>query len=389
MIAAQTGKRQVGLQVAKFDKYFLSQLLMLFSFFSLILVLVYWVNRAVVLFDQIIANGHSAMVFLEFTALTLPNVIRLVLPMAAFAAVVYSTNRLASDSELVIVQATGYSPYRLARPVLIFGILVGLFLSILTHVLVPASLSKLAVRTVEIQENMTARLLREGTFLHPVKGITFFIREIDDDGRLLDIFLSDGRVENSRTDYSASSAIVTRSEGGIKLIMFDGMVQNIDTTTQNLSITRFTDFVFNIDGLTGDASARRKRTGELSTAELLWPSEETLKITKSKRAVLIRAGHDRISQALLCVVSVLIGFSAMLIGGFSRFGMWRQITLAIVMLILIKLLDNFMNEMARHDEANWPLVYLASAVGLICAYIMLWLSTRPALFFARRRGQAI
>ena len=62
----------------------LSQLLMLFGFFALILVSVYWVNRAVLLFDQLIADGQSAWVFLEFTALTLPNVIRLVLPMAAF-----------------------------------------------------------------------------------------------------------------------------------------------------------------------------------------------------------------------------------------------------------------------------------------------------------------
>ncbi len=72
----------------------------LFGFFALVLVLVYWVNRAVVLFDQLIANGQSAGVFVEFTALTLPNVIRLVLPIAAFAASIYVANRLSSLSEL-------------------------------------------------------------------------------------------------------------------------------------------------------------------------------------------------------------------------------------------------------------------------------------------------
>ena len=69
----------------RFDRYLLSQLLMLFGFFALVLVLVYWVNRAVVLFDQLIANGQSAAVFLEITILTLPNVIRIDLPIAAFA----------------------------------------------------------------------------------------------------------------------------------------------------------------------------------------------------------------------------------------------------------------------------------------------------------------
>ena len=107
-------------KVQRFDRYMLSQLLVLFGFFALVLVAVYWVNRAVVLFDRLIADGHSAGIFLEFTVLSLPAVVALVLPMSAFAAAVYVTNRLSNDSELVVVRATGFSPWRLARPVLAF-----------------------------------------------------------------------------------------------------------------------------------------------------------------------------------------------------------------------------------------------------------------------------
>ena len=49
--------------------------------------------------------------------LTLPGVIGVVLPIAAFAGAVYVTNRLSTESELTVMQATGYSPYRLIRPV--------------------------------------------------------------------------------------------------------------------------------------------------------------------------------------------------------------------------------------------------------------------------------
>ncbi|MCP4819364.1 MAG: LPS export ABC transporter permease LptF, partial [Shimia sp.] len=38
--------------MSRFDRYILSQLLTLFGFFALVLVSVYWVNRAVVLFDS-------------------------------------------------------------------------------------------------------------------------------------------------------------------------------------------------------------------------------------------------------------------------------------------------------------------------------------------------
>ena len=136
--------------MARFDRYMLSQLMVLFGFFSLVLVMVYWINRAVVLFDQLIADGQSATVFLEFTALSLPAVIRLALPLSAFAAAVYVTNRMTSESEMVVVQATGYSAFRLARPVVYFGLIVVLLMSVLMHVLVPKSLLQLDVRTSEI-----------------------------------------------------------------------------------------------------------------------------------------------------------------------------------------------------------------------------------------------
>ena len=57
-------------RVSRFDRYLLSQLLALFGFFSLVLVAVYWVNRAVGLFEQLIGDGQSALVCLEFSVLT-------------------------------------------------------------------------------------------------------------------------------------------------------------------------------------------------------------------------------------------------------------------------------------------------------------------------------
>jgi len=130
--------------VSRLDRYLLSQLMALFGFFALVLVSVYWINQAVWLFERLISDGHTASVVLEFTALMLPNVIRLVLPVSAFAAAVYAINRLASESELVVMQATGFSPWRLARPVAMFGLVIGVLLAILVHWLVPAARAQLA-----------------------------------------------------------------------------------------------------------------------------------------------------------------------------------------------------------------------------------------------------
>lgn len=118
--------------MAKFDRYMLSQFLILFSFFALILVAIFWINRAVVLFDRLIGDGQTALVFLEFTVLGLPKLITTVLPIATFAGSVYVINRMTSESELTVLQATGTSPWRLARPVFVYGLCVAIMMSVLT-----------------------------------------------------------------------------------------------------------------------------------------------------------------------------------------------------------------------------------------------------------------
>lgn len=377
-----------GCSVSQFDRYFLSQMMMSFGLFSLVLVMVYWVNRAVVLFDRLIANGHSAVVFLEFSALTLPGVIRLVLPIAAFAAAVSCTNRMSSDSELVVVQATGYSPFRLARPVLIFGLIVGALLSVLTHALVPASIAQLAERQKELDTTVTTRLLQEGTFFHPAGGVTFYIREISQQGEMTDIFLSDRRLESRKTIYTARRAYLVRAPDGPKLVMTDGMAQDIRGSDQRLSTTSFSEFVFDIGALLETSKLPKRRANQLPTWLLLSPTQDIIDETEESRARLLQRGHARISEALLAVVTALVGFSALLVGGFNRFGLWRQILVALVILIAVKSLDNFMNDFARRIEAYWPLVYVASFVGLAMTGALLWLSARPAMFSRRRQRSA-
>lgn len=371
--------------MAKFDRYILAQLTMVFGFFALVLVLIYWINRAVALFDQLIANGQSATVFFEFTALSLPNVIRLVLPIAAFAASVYVANRLTAESELVVVQATGFSPFRMVQPVLVFGVLVGLLILLLTHVLVPKSITQFNTRQAEISENITARLLTEGSFLHPAAGVTFYIREISADGQLQDIYLSDHRNTDRRVTYTAKRALLIRQDSGPKLVMFEGMAQQLTADGQRLSITRFDDFAYDISGLVDNFQVTGRGIKELTTAELFNPTEALMTETGASRDGLIYEGHNRINQAVSALVTALVGFSAILLGSFSRFGRWRQILGALAALAVLKTLDNAFADMARRDADLWFLTYTASIIGIALTFAILWLSARPALFARLRR----
>ncbi|WP_342075574.1 LPS export ABC transporter permease LptF [Yoonia sp. SS1-5] len=361
----------------------LSQLMTLFGFFSLVLVLIYWINRAVILFDQLIADGQSASVFLEFTALSLPAVIRLALPLAAFAAGVYVANRMSTESELVVVQATGYSSFRLARPVFYFGLIVALIMSILMHFLVPISSARLVERQADITQNATARLLTPGEFIEPMAGITFYIREITPAGELLDIFLADTRDPEEQITYTASQAFLVRDAGETQLVMIDGMAQTLRTVDQRLFTTSFDDFAYNISNLITRATRRGRGTSELSTWELLTASPELQAETRQSAARLISRGHDRFSQSILGTVAALLGFSTLLVGGFSRFGVWRQIVAAIFLIVVVKAVETVGLNAARSNENLWFATYLPNVAGFFIIWCLLFAASRPYLFKRR------
>jgi lipopolysaccharide export system permease protein len=358
----------------------LGQLLVFFGFFSLILVLIYWINQAVRLFDRLIADGQSAWVFLELTSLSLPSIIRIILPLSAFVASVYVTNRMSSDSELTVFQATGYSPFRLARPVIVFGVIVATLMSILTNILVPMSTERLISRQAEIAQTMSARLLKPGEFLTPTDDVTFYIRELTPNGEMMDIFISESTSPTQRTTYTASRAYLVHTENGPQLVMVDGLTQTLNLENSRLVTTRFEDFVYNINALMSDDTVRRISVNGLSTMALLRPSAQTIADTNQTGDQLKLRGHDRIAQAALGFVAGLVGFSALVVGGFSRFGLWRNIIFAVGLVILLKILEGTGTNIARNNAALWPFVYLAGIGGVVTSAILLHIATRPYFF---------
>jgi lipopolysaccharide export system permease protein len=361
----------------RFDRYLLVQLLAVFGFFALVLVSIYWVNRAVGLFDQLIGDGQSALVFLEFSLLTLPNVIRVVLPVAAFAAAVYVANRLMQDSELVVMQATGFSSFRLARPVLWFGLIVTAALLVLSHVLVPASRLALLDRYAEIRQNVTARFLTDGQFTHPADGLTLYVRELAPSGELLDLFLSDTRTVGTSVTYTAEKALFARTDSGPKLLMFNGMVQQVSGPDRRLSLTRFADFTYDLGALMPEAAPGARSIDALSTAELLAADPAVVAETGETRAAFLYDAHDRFAQPLLAVAAALIGFATLLTGSFTRFGLWRQVILAIMILVAVQAVSSVSTGIGMQSEQGWIWAYAAPVFGVAVGTGILWWSQRP------------
>lgn len=352
--------------------------MVLFGFFALVLVSVYWVNQAVILFEQLISDGHSAGVFLEFTALSLPGTIARVLPLSAFVAALYLTQRLISDSELTVVQATGYSPWRLARPVIYFGAVVATMMMILTHLLVPQSLEQLRLREAEISNAASARLLREGVFLSPSSDLTFYIRDITETGELRDIFLSDRRQTGREVTYTAERAFVvgdTPEEANI--VMMSGLAQTLDLETGRLSTTTFADLTYSVSSLIDRSTSDRQRLESTTSLEMLSDFSGVMARTGERPAELLVALFSRIQQPLLAMVAASIGFATLLTGEFSRFGVTRQMFVAVALVVLVYVFESAVQGPSEDSVASAFLIFVPSVVGFTITVLLLRSAARP------------
>jgi lipopolysaccharide export system permease protein len=253
--------------------------------------------------------------------------------------------------------------------------------AVLTNELVPAARARLAERQAEISQNVTARFLTEGSFMHPAAEVTIYIRAISEHGELMDLFLSDGRKPESRTIYTAQKALIVRGadDGSTppKLIMFDGMAQVLDLKDARLSVTHFADFTYDLGGLFDTSTRQRSDLREWGTGALMLEAPRVIAESGRTQGEITTELQERLALPLLSPVSAMLGFAALMLGGFSRFGVWKQSALAIAALILVQLLVNTTADAVRRMPSAWMLHYLPAAVGAAISLTMLWWAARP------------
>ena len=366
--------------MSRFDRYLFTQYFLMFGFFSLILLFIYWINKAIALFDNLISDGQTFLVFFEFSILTIPPIIPIVAPLAAFAAAIFVTNRLKNDSELTIMQATGFSPLRLSRSIFLFGLVVTIILLIISHYLIPKSNNILLKRQNEVASSLNAKLLKVGSFIHPQNGVTFYIGGISTSGVIEDVFVLDERNKDREIIVTSKSGYLITNNNNPILVLKDGIVQNYDLKSTNLSTIHFQDLSYDLTSWSvKERMSKSKLLLTYSSFDLFKDPELVSILTDSSPISVLEELHSRILTPLLALIAALIGFSALMIGDYSRFGASKQISVGIVILILIKLSESYGNELMLKSQGNWLALYLPVLIGILIFSFMILLASNQKL----------
>ena len=210
-----------------------------------------------------------------------------------------------------------------------------------------------------------------------MRGITFYTRAVDEDGVLRDVFVADRRDPEVRMIYTAAEAYLVRNAASTSLIMVDGLAQRLRPDTRELSTAKFQDLSFDITPLMQSDGPVATALTHRMTFVLMQDWRSVAETHQTTTGVVAEEVHSRFARAAFCIVTALIGFATLLVGGYSRFGVWREIVIAFLLLIVLDGSRSTLTEPVLQDASLWPVLYLPSAVGAVMVVALLWSASHP------------
>jgi len=352
--------------------YILGQLLGPVAILTLLMTSVIWLVGSLKFLDLVINRGQSAFTFLYLILLVLPQPLVIIMPLAFFFAVLFTLNRLQSDSELVVMASAGYSLRQLAMPVLGCAAIVMALTWVCLLWLMPAGQRALRDKVVDINADMAGALLNEGEFKPLQQGLTVFIRQMSSRGEIRGILVHNNRERARPITYIAEKGILAQTPAGARLIMVDGTIETSAQAGQQLQVLHFDRYTINLDQFSEPARYTLRKTDERYLNELLWPGEPG--ITQRIRNQFFAAAHDRIAQPLYCIAFALIALAAVMRGRRQRGSIAIRLTVASLAAIGLRIASYGVMGLAQQVPALVSLFYLlpllgaAGAVALLAGY---------------------
>ncbi len=351
--------------------YLFRQLAIAFAFATGAVTFVVLFTQSFRLLSLVIENSSTMLIFLRLLGLSALTFLPLIMPLGLGAAVVFIYNKLATDSELIVMRSAGISPLHLVEPALILAAGVTVFCGILTLWITPIANRALVSLQYEMRDSYAVFLSHPGSFNDLSEGLTFYANKRGPNESLQGILIHDVRQRDRTVTTMAATGQVVESDGQAHMVIFNGRRQEFDRSTGKLSELLFDQYVLDLDALRNTASRRFPDPRELSVAEVFNPSEELIRARgplSRFRAEL----HARLTTPFLSFSYAFIALAAILAGAFNRRGMAGRILLAATGIIVTQAAFMTMNGFVARDSRLAIILYviavLPAFIGMIFTF---------------------
>src|ERR1700687_1116361 len=238
------GDRAVAM--GSIDKYIFRTTLASFALVLVSLTGVIWITQALRGIDLMTSQGQTIITFLGITSLVIPALVLIIAPIALMIAITHTLNKLATDSEIIVMNAAGFSPFRLFVPFFYATCVVAAMVAFIGAYLAPDGMRRIKQWDAEITADILTNILQPGRFAQLDQNLTIRIRERQPGGLLVGIFVDDRRDPKERVSIIADHGTVVKNGGGSFLILEDGNLERFEAGKRDPALVAFGRYAFDM-----------------------------------------------------------------------------------------------------------------------------------------------
>lgn len=228
------------------DKYIFRTTLASFALILVSLTGVIWITQALRGIDLMTSQGQTIVTFLGITSLVIPALILVISPIALMIAISHTLNKLATDSEIIVMNAAGLSPFRLFLPFFYATCVVAAVVAFIAAYLAPDGMRRIKQWDAEITADILTNILQPGRFAQLDKDLTIRIRERQPGGVLAGIFVDDRRDPKERVTIIADHGTILKNEKGSYLVLEDGNLERFEAGKKDPVLVAFGRYAFDM-----------------------------------------------------------------------------------------------------------------------------------------------
>ena len=269
---------------------------------------VIWVTQALRDIDLMTSQGQTILVFVGITGLIVPLLVLVIAPIALLIATAHTLNKLSTDSEIIVMNAAGMSPWTLFRAFMSVAIVVSIIVMAISAYFAPKGLRMLRDWLTEVRANVVSTIVQPGRFTSIENGVTIHIRERQRNGQLIGIFLDDRRNPNERITVLSENGELLDNDNGTFLVLQKGLVQRQEIGKNDPAMVEFDRYAFDLSQFSGGPQAVKYSIRERYLWQLLFPDPKDqfyIEQPGQFRAEL----HDRLVAPLYPIAFVVIAFA--------------------------------------------------------------------------------
>jgi lipopolysaccharide export system permease protein len=345
------------------SRYIFSTTLGAFLVVLVSLTAVIWVTQALRDIDIVTSQGQTILVFVGITGLIIPLLVLVIAPIALLIAVAHVLNKLSNDSEIIVMNAAGMSPWVLFRAFLAAAVVVSLLVGAISAYFAPKGLRMLRDKLTEVRANVVSTIVQPGRFRAIENGVTIHVRERRPNGQLAGIFLDDRRNPNERITMLSEIGELIDNSSGTYLVLQTGILQRHEAGQRDPAMVVFDRYAFDLSQFSGGAQSVKYSIRERYLWQLLFPSAKDqfyLEQPDQFRAEL----HDRLMAPLYPIAFVVIAYAYLGAPRTTRQSRTISMVGAVAGVALLRLIGFVSTIFGASIPWMLPLQYVATAIAI-------------------------